>query len=106
MTIADLPLLSITSVLEVIDFDLTPYIRVKAWYDGFKFNHTDLWALAEKGLEELKVFEKNRPDLSHIQHPLHPTNRLNQNQNIDTKVEDPVVLVSSEEPIIMSVLQE
>lgn len=75
LSIADLPLIMGTVLLEVIDFDLTPYPKIKSWYGGFKQNHGDLWALANVGMEELKSFEKNPPDLSQIQHPLHPTDR-------------------------------
>lgn len=63
--------------LEVIGMDLTPYPKVKQWYDGFKINQKDLWVNAgvENGLEELKEFEKNPPNLSHVNHPIHPTDK-------------------------------
>lgn len=75
LTISDLSLIMGTVLLEVIEFDLTPYPKVKAWYENFKSAHADLWTLANQGLKELQEFEKNPPDLSQIQHPIHPTDR-------------------------------
>ena len=60
-------------LLEVIDFDLSPYPSVKSWYENFTKEYPELWSLAEGGLKELEQFEKNPPDLSSIQHPLHPS---------------------------------
>ncbi|OXA43391.1 glutathione S-transferase 1 [Folsomia candida] len=78
LTIADLPLFVGTLLLQVIDFDLSPYPGVKSWYAAIQSGHPDLYAIAEKGLAELKEFEKNPPDLSQISHPIHPTDRKKQ----------------------------
>jgi len=64
-----------TVCLEAMSFDLSPFPKVKGWYDGFKKSHPELWAVANIGLEELTAFEKNPPDLSHVKHPIHPTDR-------------------------------
>lgn len=64
--------------LEAINFDLTPYPLVKAWYDRYKKENPELWAIVEGGMKELIDFAKNPPDLTHLDHPTHPIrNKLN-----------------------------
>jgi glutathione S-transferase len=101
ITIADLPLVMGTVLLEVIEFDLSPYPKVKSWYEGFKLNQKELWTLAEQGLKELQEFEKNPPDFSQIRHPLHPTDRSAMqitSINAVAPAEEPVVVSSSPAP--------
>lgn len=72
LTIADIALFCSTLCLEVIQFDLKPYVNVYKWYSDFKIQQPKLCNLADEVLKELKAFEANPPDLSHINHPLHP----------------------------------
>jgi len=72
LTIADMSLVMSTVCLEAINFDFSPFPMVKAWYGNFKKNHADIWALADMGLQELVMYAKNPPDLSHLTHPLYP----------------------------------
>ena len=64
-----------TVCLEAMGMDLSSFPKVSAWYANFKKNQPGLWSLGADGLEELIGFEKNPPDLSHINHPVHPTDK-------------------------------
>jgi len=77
VTIADLPLIMATVCLESMALDLSPFPRVKAWYEGFKKGEStkEMWSVGVQGLEELTAFEKNPPNLSHVKHPIHPTDK-------------------------------
>lgn len=61
--------------LEAIGFDTTPYPLVERWYASFKREHPELWGIAEEGMKEIAAFEKNPPDLSHMEHPIHPVRK-------------------------------
>ncbi|XP_037948319.1 glutathione S-transferase 1-1 isoform X2 [Teleopsis dalmanni] len=78
VTIADFALVSATLCLEAIKFDLSPYKLIKKWYDNFKKENPNIWNIANGGMEEITHFEKNPPDLSHMNHPFHPTRKANQ----------------------------
>lgn len=75
VTIADFALISATLCLEAISFDLSVYPLITKWYNTFKKEHADLWSIANAGMEEIAEFEHNRPDLSHMNHPFHPTRK-------------------------------
>lgn len=75
LTIADFPLVTATMCLEAINFSLSSWIFVDRWYNNFKLKHTDLWEIAKGGMEEISYFEKNPPDLSHMDHPIHPVRK-------------------------------
>ena len=75
VTIADFALVTATLCLEAISFDLTPYPLITKWYNTFKKENPDLWSIANAGMQEIKEFEHNRPDLSHMNHPFHPTRK-------------------------------
>ena len=75
LTIGDLPLIMGCVCLEAMAFDMSEYPKVQAWYANFKEGQAPLWEVANQGLEELTGFEQNPPDLSHIEHPIHPTVR-------------------------------
>nr|WJR88240.1 glutathione S-transferase [Agrotis ipsilon] len=75
LTIADFPLINSTMALEVIDFDFSQYKRVTKWYNDFKKNHPDLWSVTEEGIRLMKICAANQPDLSHLNHPLHPARK-------------------------------
>lgn len=72
LTIADFPLVTATMCLEAIGFKLDDYPLVSAWYNNFKTAHPELWAIAEAGMKEIVEFEKNPPDTSGMNHPIHP----------------------------------
>ncbi|KAF5298681.1 hypothetical protein FQR65_LT09661 [Abscondita terminalis] len=76
VTIADFQLVSATMCLEAINFDLSDYPLVKKWYSTFKSEYPELWAIASSGMAEITEFEKNPPDLSNLNHPIHPTRKL------------------------------
>ncbi|XP_015589913.1 glutathione S-transferase 1 [Cephus cinctus] len=75
LTIADFPLVTATMCLEAIDFKLGPWPRVEKWYNNFKTKYPDLWEIAAGGMREISHFEKNPPDLSHMDHPIHPVRK-------------------------------
>lgn len=76
LTIADFPLFTSVMCLEAIKFNLDEYPSVKAWYENFKKENPALWTITEAGMKEIEHFEKNPPDLSHLNHPLHPPKKL------------------------------
>ncbi|CAG7832942.1 unnamed protein product [Allacma fusca] len=75
VTIADLPIVMSLVCLEAMSFDLSEYPRIASWYLNFKDSCGELWEIANKGLEELTGFAQSPPDLSHLEHPIHPTDR-------------------------------
>ncbi|XP_023295551.2 uncharacterized protein LOC111678435 isoform X1 [Lucilia cuprina] len=72
LTIADFALVSATLCLEAISFDFSGYPLVTKWYNTFKTEYPEIWSIANGGMQEIKEFEHNRPDLSHMNHPFHP----------------------------------
>jgi glutathione S-transferase len=75
ITIADFQLVTATMCLEAINFDFSSYKAVSKWYDTYKKEYPDLWAIVEGGMKEIAEFEKNPPDLSHMDHPIHPVRK-------------------------------
>ncbi|XP_019874038.1 glutathione S-transferase 1-1 [Aethina tumida] len=73
ITIADFQLATATMCLEAINFDFSKYDLVTKWYQTYKKEYPELWAIVEGGMKEISEFEKNPPDLSHMDHPIHPT---------------------------------
>ncbi|CAH0552740.1 unnamed protein product [Brassicogethes aeneus] len=73
ITIADFQLVTATMCLEAINFDFSKYTLVKQWYETYKKEYPELWAIVKGGMKEITEFEKNPPDLSHMDHPIHPT---------------------------------
>ncbi|KAF7994332.1 hypothetical protein HCN44_003804 [Aphidius gifuensis] len=76
LTIADFPLNTATMCLEAIKFSLSEWPHIEKWYNNFKINHPDLWNIAAQGMKEITYFEANPPDLSHMDHPIHPTRKI------------------------------
>ncbi|XP_005183645.1 glutathione S-transferase 1-1 [Musca domestica] len=75
LTIADLALVSATLCLEGIAYDFSKYQLVSKWYQTFKQEYPQLWEIANGGMQEIAEFEHNPPDLSHMNHPFHPTRK-------------------------------
>lgn len=46
--------------------------QVSKWYSTFKAEYPELWDIAAEGMREIAEFEQNPPDLSHMDHPIHP----------------------------------
>lgn len=72
LTIADLPLVTATMCLEAIDFRFDDYPLIVKWYSNFKAENPKLWEICTGGMEEIEEFNKNPPDLSKMNHPIHP----------------------------------
>lgn len=72
VTIADFCLISATMCLEGIDFDFSEFPTVKKWYSTFKKEQPEFWALTEEFMKWVKHFEQNPPDMSKMNHPIHP----------------------------------
>ncbi|GJQ72558.1 hypothetical protein Trydic_g1229 [Trypoxylus dichotomus] len=77
LTIADLQFCASTMCLEAINFDFSQYSHVTKWYETFKAENPELWAIAEEAMKILSYLEKNPPDMSGLSHPLHPIKRTN-----------------------------
>nr|CAD7417444.1 unnamed protein product [Timema poppensis] len=75
VTIADFSLVTATMCLEAINFDLGQYPLVKKWYSDFKQQLPLAWDIAEVGMLEIREFDRNPPDLSALEHPIHPTRK-------------------------------
>lgn len=75
LTIADFPLVTATMCLEAIGFQLDSWPYVVKWYENFKQKHPDLWEIAAGGMREISHFEKHPPDLSDMDHPIHPVRK-------------------------------
>ncbi|XP_023943781.1 glutathione S-transferase 1-1 [Bicyclus anynana] len=76
LTIADFPLINTTMTMEAIDFDFSKYKKVSKWYSDFKNNHPELWKISEGAMKEVQYFVKNPPDLTHLNHPIHPARKI------------------------------
>ncbi|XP_059053533.1 glutathione S-transferase 1-1 [Achroia grisella] len=72
VTIADFPLINSIMTLEAIDFDFSKYKRISKWYNDFKQNYPDLWKISEDAMKIIQHFAANPPDLSKLNHPIHP----------------------------------
>lgn len=76
ITIADIALVAGTLPLEGIGFSLKGYPLVEKWYALFKQEHPGLWEIGRVGAEEIASLDKNPPDLSQLNHPLHPARKV------------------------------
>ncbi|XP_052748494.1 glutathione S-transferase 1-1 [Galleria mellonella] len=76
VTIADFPLINSTMTLEAIDFDISKYKRINKWYNDFKQNYPDLWKISEEAMKIIQHFAANPPDLSGLNHPIHPIRKV------------------------------
>ncbi|VVC90671.1 unnamed protein product [Leptidea sinapis] len=46
------------------------------WYSNFKKDNPDLWKISEDAMKEIKHFIANPPDLTHLNHPIHPARKI------------------------------
>lgn len=76
LTIADFPLVTAVMCLEAISFNFDQYKLVKQWYETFKKENPSLWEITVTGMVEITEFEKNPPNLSHMNHPIHPVRKV------------------------------
>lgn len=76
VTIADFPLIASMICLEGIGFSFDNYKLIKTWYETFKRELPEVWAIAEVGMNIIKDIEKNPPDLSKLNHPLYPVRKV------------------------------
>lgn len=72
LTIADFPLIASTMCLEAIGFKFDDYPLIVKWYETFKNENPKLWEITAGGMKEITAFNENPPDLSHMNHPIHP----------------------------------
>lgn len=72
LTIADFQLINSTMTLEAIGFDFTKYSKISKWYSDFKTNYPELWKISADAMKEIQYFAANPPDLTHLNHPIHP----------------------------------
>ena len=75
VTIADFPLIASMICLEGINFPFDKFTLVKKWYENFKKENPQEWAIAEGGMKIIQDMEKNPPDLSKLNHPVHPVRK-------------------------------
>lgn len=75
LTIADIALIAGTFSLEAIGYGFVAYPAVQKWYDTFKQENPELWAIAQSAVDEIAHYEKNPPDLSKLNHPFHPVRK-------------------------------
>ncbi|CAH1635569.1 unnamed protein product [Spodoptera littoralis] len=75
LTIADFPLINATMAMEVTDFDFSKYKRITKWYNDFKKNQPKLWSITAEGMRLMRKCVENPPDLSHLNHPIHPARK-------------------------------
>jgi len=75
VTIADFPLISSIICLEGIGFKFDQFTLIKNWYENFKKENPNEWAIAEGGMKIIQDLEKNPPDLSKLNHPFHPVRK-------------------------------
>lgn len=77
LTIADFPLIASVMCLEAIKFSIDEYPYIKSWYENFKVENPEIWKVAETGMKQTEYYEKNNPDVAHLNHPLYPTKKSN-----------------------------
>ncbi|XP_045767632.1 glutathione S-transferase 1-1-like isoform X1 [Maniola jurtina] len=76
LTIADFPLINTNMTMEAIGLDFSKYKRISKWYNDFKKNYPELWKISEGAMKEVQYFMENPPDLTHLNHPIHPARKI------------------------------
>lgn len=51
-------------------------LQVSTWYEDFKKDYPELWKISEDAMKEIKHFAANPPDLTHMDHPIHPIRKI------------------------------
>lgn len=75
LTIADIALVAGTFSLEAIGYSFTHYPLVHKWYNTFKQENPELWAVAKTAVDVIAHYEQHPPDLSKLNHPIHPVRK-------------------------------
>lgn len=75
VTIADISLAAGTLPLEAIGYKFDHYPLITKWYNTFKIENPSLWEIAQAAVDEIADLEQNPPDLSQLNHPLHPARK-------------------------------
>ncbi|XP_069357527.1 glutathione S-transferase 1-1 isoform X2 [Maniola hyperantus] len=76
LTIADFPLFNANMTMEAMGLDFSKYIRISHWYNNFKNDYPELWKISEGAMKELQYLSANPPDLTHLNHPIHPMRKI------------------------------
>jgi glutathione S-transferase len=75
VTIADFGLIASMVCLEGISFPFDKFKLVSTWYETFKRENSEVWAVALESMKVIQEIEKNPPDLSKLNHPFHPVRK-------------------------------
>jgi len=75
VTVADFALIASVLCLEGVGVPFDKYPLVTKWYENFKRENPEEWAIAEEGMKIIQDIEKNPPDLSKLNHPVHPVRK-------------------------------
>jgi len=75
VTIADFALISSMICMEGIGSSFDQFPKVTAWYENFKRENPEEWGVAEEAMKVIQDIEKNPPDLSKLNHPVHPVRK-------------------------------
>ncbi|CRK99146.1 CLUMA_CG012508, isoform A [Clunio marinus] len=72
VTIADFAFVSTIICLEAVEITFDEFPLITKWYNNFKKENPEEWAVAEEAMKLITEYEKNTPDLSKLNHPVHP----------------------------------
>lgn len=75
VTLGDFCLIAATIWLEGIGFDMSEWPMISKWYENFKEEQPQFWELADEVMEWIMKFNKETPDMSQMNHPIHPMKR-------------------------------
>lgn len=76
LTIADIALAASTFPLEGTGYRFDHYPLVTKWYNTFKTENPDVWEVGQINVNQIAEFERNPPNLSKLNHPLHPPRKM------------------------------
>ncbi|CRK88331.1 CLUMA_CG002110, isoform A [Clunio marinus] len=75
VTIADFAMVSSMMCLEAIGVAFDKYSLVQKWYENFKQERPDEWSVAKEAMKVLEEINLRPPDLSKLNHPIHPVRK-------------------------------
>jgi glutathione S-transferase len=75
VSIADFALVTSLICIEAIGCPLDKFELVNKWYENFKKENPEEWSVAEEGMKIINHLDKNPPDLSKLNHPIHPVRK-------------------------------